>query len=360
MSAGCGWRRSYAYGVVPFGFECTECFVGLCGGGGGDMIGPSDHWRMKKFLRLASRGCVPRRVTGIGLISRKKVKMATQGNKIGTFDVTIPQSLIEDQKEVVELLRHWGSAWVFQLEEGAGGLVHWQCRIRLKVRRRMSEVKKHICPKFPGHWSPTSNPGSKAFDYVMKEDGRKEGPWKDTDPVRKLTRQLTTFRQFELRPWQRKIKEICGECEDRWITVVFDNVGNIGKSIFCEWAEFEGFAFEVPPMREIKDLMGCVIENPDMGAYLVDMPRGMKKDKLGEFYSGLECIKNGMAWDPRYKFRKVRFDRPQVVVFTNTMPVLNLLSKDRWKVFQTTQDYDLIELDLSDDRVVSEFFRKKT
>ena len=28
------------------------------------------------------------------------------------------------------------------------------------------------------------------------------------------------------------------------------------------------------------------------------MPRGMKKDKLEDFYSGIEVIKNGVAHDP--------------------------------------------------------------
>lgn len=63
------------------------------------------------------------------------------------------------------------------------------------------------------------------------------------------------------------------------------------------------------------------------------MPRGMKKDKLADFYSGIEVIKNGVAYDKRYTAQKIRFNRPRVFVFTNTLPEFNLMSKDRWKVW---------------------------
>ena len=64
------------------------------------------------------------------------------------------------------------------------------------------------------------------------------------------------------------------------------------------------------------------------------MPRGMKKDKLGDFYAGIEVIKNGVAYDKRYTAKKTRFDRPRIFVFTNTLPVFELLSKDRWQVWE--------------------------
>ena len=30
--------------------------------------------------------------------------------------------------------------------------------------------------------------------------------------------------------------------------------------------------------------------------YIIDMPRGLKKDKMGDFYSGVEELKNGCAF----------------------------------------------------------------
>ena len=64
------------------------------------------------------------------------------------------------------------------------------------------------------------------------------------------------------------------------------------------------------------------------------MPRGMKKDRLGDFYAGIEVIKNGVAYDKRYAAKKIRFDRPRIIVFTNMMPNLDLMSKDRWALWE--------------------------
>ena len=35
---------------------------------------------------------------------------------------------------------------------------------------------------------------------------------------------------------------------------------------------------------------------PPQKAYIIDMPPGMKKDKLADFYAGLESIKNGVTF----------------------------------------------------------------
>jgi hypothetical protein len=60
----------------------------------------------------------------------------------------------------------------------------------------------------------------------------------------------------------------------------------------------------------MEDIMEFVMNFKAYPSYSVDMPRGMKKDKLGEFYSGLECLKNGYAYDKRYEGKRRRFDRP--------------------------------------------------
>jgi hypothetical protein len=106
--------------------------------------------------------------------------------------------------------------------------------------------------------------------------------------------------------------------------------------------EYEGLAEEIPPFRLMDDIFQWVATRPIKSAYIVDMPRGMKKDKLGDFYSGIEVIKNGVAYDKRYTAKKIRFNRPRIFVFTNTLPELNLMSKDRWVIW-TIINNDLIK-----------------
>ena len=67
----------------------------------------------------------------------------------------------------------------------------------------------------------------------------------------------------------------------------------------------------------------------------------MKKDKLGDFYSGIEVIKNGVAYDKRYKAHKVRFNRPRMFVFTNMLPNFSFMSKDRWNVWEVNSAFEL-------------------
>lgn len=74
----------------------------------------------------------------------------------------------------------------------------------------------------------------------------------------------------------------------------------------------------------------------------MDMPRAMKKDKLGGMYSAIETIKDGYAWDDRYQFKEKAFDSPNIWIFTNTAPDMDLLSRDRWKIWGVTTDtYEL-------------------
>jgi len=103
-------------------------------------------------------------------------------------------------------------------------------------------------------------------------------------------------------------------------------------------------AEEIPPFRLMDDIFQWVAGRPIKPVYIVDMPRGMKKDRLGDFYSGIEVIKNGVAYDKRYHAKKIRFNRPRVFVFTNELPNLDLMSKDRWVIWMVDEEYEVIEL----------------
>lgn len=194
-----------------------------------------------------------------------------------------------------------------------------------------------------GHFSVTSTAASKTFNYVMKADTRIDGPWRDDEMEEQpeMTMQLELFQRNPLDPWMQTVVDMSQQFCMRTINVIYDTRGNNGKSMLCEYMEYHKKAIEIPAFRMMEDIMQCVMSQKPSKCYLIDMPRGLKKDKLGEFYSGIECLKNGMAYDKRYQFRKKRFSRPQIFVFTNTMPVLDLLSPDRWKIWEISQEKSL-------------------
>jgi hypothetical protein len=88
----------------------------------------------------------------------------------------------------------------------------------------------------------------------------------------------------------------------------------------------------------MEDIMQACMGMGPQKAYLVDLPRAVKKDKLAGFFGGLESLKNGVMYDKRYAFKKARIDRPQVVVFTNVLPDFSYMSLDRWEVWEMKTD----------------------
>lgn len=268
------------------------------------------------------------------------------------FDITLNNPEVT-WKQWGKLLNGWCKKWVFQLEKGESGTPHFQARIHLIQRKTMAglltDFKQGNGPiaDIGGRWSITSGGvhlGNK-FNYVVKAD-REDGPWRDTDWVEPpvLTRQLRTFLKHTKYAWQETVEGWTTTEDDRSIKVIFDQWGNGGKSIFAEYLEYKGAAFEVPAMRTCEDLMQFAYGFRPQKVYMIDMPRGMKKDKLGEFYSGLECLKNGVCYDKRYCGKKRRFDRPQIIVFTNQIPILELMTKDRWEIYSMMQDHSLVDI----------------
>lgn len=61
-------------------------------------------------------------------------------------------------------------------------------------------------------------------------------------------------------------------------------------------------------------------------------------------YSALESIKNGCAYDTRYRYTKARFDRPNIWVYTNQLPDVRLLTEDRWEVYRINERKELIKV----------------
>lgn len=284
------------------------------------------------------------------MASRKRPAACVDRDKrCAVYDVTMAYEKCDNIKDLRPILDKIFKKWACQVEEGSEtGYKHWQIRGSLFVKKRLHEaIRTHH--ELEGHWSVTSG-ACTTFNYVMKNDTRVEGPYSDKDPPEKVpTRQLVEFMTKEMYGWQKWLIDSAQEVEDRKIKVVLDHNGNTGKSIMCEYLEFHDLGVELPPMSSAEDLLQAVFGIGEHKCYLIDMPRGMKKDRLASFYAGLESLKNGTVYDKRYAFKKLRMSRPQVFVFSNTMPDLSLLSIDRWSIFQVTNDQNILQVDMQDD-----------
>lgn len=239
--------------------------------------------------------------------------------------------LAETLKIQLKLVR-FCKKWCFQLEAAPStGRLHWQGRFSLKLKARVGQIPFEL-----GHYTRTSTANRDNQFYVCKDETRVAGPWKDTT-MAYIPRQV---RGIQLRSWQKSVVDTLKVWDTRKINIVLCADGNIGKSTLVTYCRAHKLAHSLPPVNDYRDLMRIVyhyvhdLNNRSEQAFFIDMPRGLPKSKLGSLYSGIESIKDGFCFDDRYQYKEVVFDCPVIWVFTNTMPDLNYLSKDRWAFWE--------------------------
>jgi Putative viral replication protein len=239
------------------------------------------------------------------------------------------------QEALRALLKNHGKKWAFQLEEGSNsGYKHYQGRVSLQTKMRLKQVKV-VFGINEIHWSVTSNANRDNLFYVTKENTRIEGPWKDTDVVEYIPRQI---RGITLKPWQQAIVESAKEWDTRHINIIHDTQGNIGKTTIKTYVRAHGIGRFIPFVNDYKDMMRIIMDCPKMPLYIIDIPRAIQKDRLFQFYAGIETLKDGYAYDDRYHFKDELFDCPVIWVFTNVRPEQSMLSADRWRFWGVRDD----------------------
>ena len=77
-----------------------------------------------------------------------------------------------------------------------------------------------------------------------------------------------------------------------------DEYGNAGKSIFAEFLEYKGMAFEMPLLQSMEDLMQFANSFPPKRAYMIDMPRAISKQYafLIRNFSALRAVSKQYAF----------------------------------------------------------------
>ncbi len=272
-------------------------------------------------------------------------------NAIYTFDLTIGSEhlpLVEMQKWIDEVAKKW----VFQEEEGESGYRHYQIRLSLKVKLRTHNLVEAIRAwlvrigtdtvdrRISIHVSPTNSRATGQDWYVQKAATRINGPWKSDDPKPvPLPRQYKFVMDddnFDWRPWQKDIIDSADIFDARCIDLVYDPIGRIGKGLVKAYVCCSGIGKAIPAINNYKDIIQMVMcheEKQHYKIYFLDLPRALDFKDMRNFFGAIETIKDGYAFDTRYKFREVYFDSPRVWVMTNSLPDMNLLSKDRWRIW---------------------------
>lgn len=258
-----------------------------------------------------------------------------------------------NEVQLMDFLKQNCKKWTFQKEKSDSQYIHWQGRfslIKKRTKSKLLDLFEASQLKKPNYLQPTATTNHKEeFFYAMKADTRLLGPFRDSthDPTNEVYIPKQ-FRDIKLYPWQQQIIDSAEIFNDREINLIYDPIGNNGKSTVASICELKHNGIDMPPLNDYKELiaLACDIctdtKNHTPKIMLFDMPRAIDKTRLYGLYSAIEQIKKGKLYDVRYHYKKWWIDSPVVWVFTNTLPDQQLLSADRWKIW-TINNNNLIK-----------------
>lgn len=235
------------------------------------------------------------------------------------WDFTIPEKDITREELVKKFENAKADKFVIGSEEGTlTGYKHYQCKAHFRKPMTFEELGKYI-----GEWhrEPSIR---KDFTYCEKE-GNFYRSWEGA---------LAKFHDLKLLPWQGQVIADLKEQNERQCTVILDREGANGKSYLSKHLVVRyGYAY-VPPMTTTEDYMFMAMAHPNAKGFVFDIPRAENSQQEKAMWSAMETIKNGYLYDKRYSFTEKWIEPPKMLVFTNDKPPSNMLSADRWRVYE--------------------------
>lgn len=254
--------------------------------------------------------------------------------------------------ELQTFFKTYCSDWGYQLEQGDGGLLHFQGHFRLVKKRR--DPHKLFCGTFngaePNYLAPTCNNTLALMEngigkfYATKADTRIEGPWIHDATITEIELydvydigdRLTEFQQI----W---LDELNNQNE-REILFVHGEQGGVGKSTFGIWLFSTRPNVIVVPatMESAEDMLQWVSAFAKPGkdnraTIILDIPRTLNgPQSWSKYLTALEDIKRGYVYDKRYTAKLKMIYPPRILVFSNSAPPESL-TPDRFIMFDVNE-----------------------
>lgn len=161
----------------------------------------------------------------------------------------------------------------------------------------------------------------------IEEYLKKEKYLKDEEEVNKYYDNL--YDKIVWKEWQQKVLDIIedNKVDNRTINWIYDKQGNNGKSTIANYLEIYKNAYIITGGKQAD-----IYRHYDNNRIVIyDLPRDYTEGN-DSIYSTMECFKNGYILDTKYEGQKKRFIPPHIFVFSNSMPNIDKLSKDRWNI----------------------------
>jgi hypothetical protein len=249
--------------------------------------------------------------------------------------------------------------YCYQLEKGQeGGRIHYQTVVIPKIKSRPQTIVnkfKSYCKENSIHYEDgciTVQPLASTYDegvkYCTKTDTRLEGPW--SSHILYLGNDLDVLERKPFK-WQVELfniflypdKKGITPSDARTIHWVNDSTGCSGKSLFTKYLCFNYPSCVKISFSTATQLRKSLARLGQRQMYVVDIPRTLgREDSIDDLISVLEDLKNGHITSSMYgEYDCLFMNAPHVLIFSNTLPNVSRLSKDRWKIWTIERDGSL-------------------
>lgn len=225
----------------------------------------------------------------------------------------------------LDILKSKCEMYIFQEEVGENETRHLQGSLIFLKKERPKAIFIGLTDKI--HWEKTKDLRA-SIKYCCKEDTRNGKIWANFP----IPKKIKTIEPSQFYKWQNELLDVLNsEPNERSIYWYIDSLGSAGKTCFCKWLVVNKNALVLcGKSSDMKN--GILMFEKNKGFYpeiiIIDLPRTFEMEYLS--YTGIEEIKNGLFYSPKYEGGMCVFNCPHVIIMSNEEPEQKKLSKDRW------------------------------
>lgn len=254
---------------------------------------------------------------------------------------------------VVVAFKALGDSHTFQLEESSNGMMHYQCCLSTKIRKQQSTLLNDLSSEL--NYPKELIQVDRSMDFEAANNYCSDIHKRSVGTELFTTDSRLKYDDSDIKflddpkaryLWQKKFMEIFfNESEtdvktpdDRTVYWVQDSTGNSGKSKFSKWLVRRNSNITKIAFGSSNQLRSSVISEGIKDFYILDIPRTLgDDDSINSVVSVIEDIKNGYVKSGMYGESKELFLKPpHILVFTNKICPITLLSEDRWQNYYIT------------------------
>ena len=241
-------------------------------------------------------------------------------------------SIKEYDNLIIDLINdNVSNKFIIGKEVGDNGTPHLQIYINFYKKVRFTYIKK-FNSRF--HIEPARANELDNIKYCSKDNDYYTYNLNVPEP-------LIIIDKSKLYKWQLLILDIIDKpIDNRCIYWFFDNNGKTGKSTFSKYLVINHNAIILS--GKSNDMKNCILEyfktnstHPKL--IIINLPRSFNDDYLS--YPGIEDIKDMLFYSGKYEGGMICGNSPNIFIFSNKLPDINQLSKDRWNIYDICNKY---------------------